>query len=96
VDKESGGRAEEQCVIVVCAEKGIERHQAIAARAILDHDRLAPVCAQSISKQSCCYVRRAGGAKWQNETDRAGGIGLLRRRAAEYARYRRENDRNRE
>ena len=96
VDEECGGGAEEQRVIVVCAEKSIERHETIAARAILDHDRLAPARAQSIGEQSRCYVRCAGGAERQNEADRAGGIGLLRRRAAEYARHRRENDRNRE
>src|SRR5215472_2492656 len=78
VNKEGRSRAKEQCVIVVRAEKGIERNQAIAARAILDHDWLAPARAQSISKQSCRYVRRAGGTERQDEPNRAGRISLLR------------------
>jgi hypothetical protein len=45
MDKECGGRAEEQRVVVVRAEKSIERHETIAARPIFHHDRLAPACA---------------------------------------------------
>ncbi|HEX4236411.1 MAG TPA: hypothetical protein VHZ64_00455 [Xanthobacteraceae bacterium] len=43
VDKEGRSRAEEQGVIVVRTEESIERHETVAARAILDYDRLTPV-----------------------------------------------------
>jgi len=79
VDEEDRGRAEEQHVIVACADKSIQRDQAIAAGAVLDDDRLAPTRAQPIGEQSRGNVGRAGGAEWQNETNRACRVGGLGR-----------------
>src|SRR5262249_51387861 len=77
--EEDRRRTEEQHVIVACADKSVQRDQAVAAGAVLDDDRLAPTRAQPIGEQSRGNVGRAGGAGWKNETNRACRVGRLGR-----------------
>ena len=78
--RQDAGRPEPQRMIVGGVDKGLDRHDAVAARAILDHHRLAPARRQAIGEQPGGDVAGAGGAEWHDEFDGAGRISLLRHR----------------
>jgi len=65
-------------VLVVRTGKCVDGDEAIAARPVLDHHRLAPARCELFSEQPGGDVDPGGGTKRQDELDRALRIGLSR------------------
>src|SRR5262245_24150670 len=63
-------RGGQQDMIVVCIDDGADRNDGIAARTILDHDRLIPTLAQSIAQQAGAEVHAAAWSERHDEPDR--------------------------
>jgi hypothetical protein len=68
-------------MIVMGADEGVKRDEAITARTILHHYRLAPARGQTLGKQTGCRIACAASAKRQNEVHRPRRKHLLRGRA---------------
>ena len=67
-------------MVVMCADEGVERDKAVAARTILYHHRLAPTRGQTIGKQTGCGIAGAGSAERQDKAHRSRWKRLLRGR----------------
>jgi hypothetical protein len=67
-------------MIVMGADEGVKRDEAITARTILHHYRLAPARGQTLGKQTGCRIACAASAKRQNEVHRPRRKHLLRAR----------------
>ena len=76
MNREGSNGGEQQRMVVVGADKGTDRNETLAARAILHHDWLAPASSQTIREQPRRDVDTAGGTKRKDELDRSRGIGL--------------------
>jgi hypothetical protein len=71
MNREITARPEQKDVIVVSAEKRLDCDQAIAARPILDDDRLAaPAGRQPLCHEPRPDVRTSSGPEWHDELDR--------------------------
>jgi hypothetical protein len=57
-------------VIVVGIDDGADRNDCIAAWTILDHNRLIPTLAQSITQQAGAEIHAAAGSKSHDKPDR--------------------------
>jgi hypothetical protein len=64
---EAAGRPEHQHMIVVGAEVGLDGNDAVAARLVFDHDRLAPFGLQLFSEQPCADVGAGAGTERHDE-----------------------------
>ena len=60
-------------MILMGADEGVKRDEAIAARTILHHYRLAPARGQTLGKQTGCGIAGAASAKRQDEAHRRVG-----------------------
>src|SRR5580704_113245 len=67
-------------MIVVRADKGIDGDEAVAAGAVIDDHRLSPALSEAIRQEPRAEVRAATGAERQDQSDRTGRPGRLRRR----------------
>ena len=65
-----GGRRQQQDVIVLGADEGVDGDDAVAAGLVLDHDRLAPFLGQPVGQKPPADVGAAAGAERQDEADR--------------------------
>ena len=63
-------------MILMGADEGVKRDEAITARTILHHYRLAPARGQTLGKQTGCGIAGAASAKRQDEAHRPRRIGL--------------------
>jgi hypothetical protein len=68
VHREVAGRREQEGVVVVGAEKRLDRDEAVAARPVLDHHRLAPYCRQLLGEQSATDI---GAGTWSERYDKS-------------------------
>ena len=68
---ERRGRRVEQRVVVLGADEGIDGDHGIAARTVLDHDRLLPFRGELVRDQARADVGAAAGAERHDEADRA-------------------------
>ena len=66
---ERRGRRQQQDVIVLGADEGVDRDDAVAAGPVLDHHRLAPFLGQAVGQQPAADVGAAAGAERQDELD---------------------------
>src|SRR5580704_16754468 len=66
--REGRGRREQQRMIVVRADECRDRHDAVAAGAVLDHDGLAPARRQPIREQPRPDIGTAAGTERHDET----------------------------
>jgi len=69
-------------MILMGADEGVKRDEAITARTILHHYRLAPARGQTHGEQTGCGIAGAASAKRQDEAHRPRRKHLLRGRAA--------------
>lgn len=67
MDDEAAGRPEHQNMIVICAEVSLDGNDAVAARLIFDHYRLAPFGLQLFGKQSSADIRARARTKRHDE-----------------------------
>jgi hypothetical protein len=57
-------------VIILRADKGGDRHDAVAAGPVLDHHRLPPFLGQPVREQPRADIGTAAGSERQDELDR--------------------------
>jgi hypothetical protein len=69
VHREIAAGREQQHVVVVGAEERLDRHQAVAAGTVLDHDRLAPARRQPLRQQPRADIGARAGTKRHDELD---------------------------
>jgi len=81
VGGEGGGRREQQLMIVMRADEGIDCDNAVAAGAVLDHDRLTPSLAEPIREQPRADIGAAAGTESEDEFHRPCRPGLIGGRA---------------
>ncbi len=69
-------------MVVARGYEGVDRDQAVAAGAVLDHDGMAaPACGQTVAQKTRSRISGAAGAERQDQPDIAlrPGLGLDRR-----------------
>jgi hypothetical protein len=77
---ERRGRRQQQDVIVLGADEGVDGDDAVAAGAVLDHHRLAPFLGQPVREKPAANVSAAARAERENEFDGSRRPGLRRSR----------------
>ena len=73
---ERRGRRQQQDVIVLGADEGVDGDDAVAAGPVLDDDRLAPFLGQPVGQKPPADVGAAAGAERQDELDRSASAKL--------------------
>jgi len=71
MDRERSARREEERVIVVGGDEGLDRDQPVRTGTVLDHDRLAPARRQPVCQQPRPDVRARAGAERHDEFHRS-------------------------
>jgi len=95
VAHEGGARREQQDVIVLGADEGVDRHDAVAAGPVLDDDRLVPFFGQPVRQQPGADIGSAARPERQHELDRPCRPGLRRARRGREQRQERRGEHDR-
>src|SRR3974390_403008 len=88
---EGGGRREQQLMVVMRADEGIDRDNAVAAGPVLDHDGLTPSLPQPVRQQPRSYIGATAWAECQDEFHWPCWPGLVGRCRVEERRGKRDN-----
>jgi hypothetical protein len=67
---ERRGRRQQQDVIVLGADEGVDGDDAVAAGAVLDHHRLAPFLGEPVRQQPAADIGAAARTERKDEFDR--------------------------
>src|SRR5262244_3467111 len=70
MDDEAPARPPQEGVIVVGGQHRLDRDHAVAARTVLDHDRLAPACLQAVLNKARADIGAGTRTERNDEPDR--------------------------